>query len=108
MDKPTRDSFSSNKYTTKVLQDYSTKNKIHKAKSKLVDSLVYTVAYAFKDKATRTSTIAYKNQGSKLLKVLHMKCTSVDKNTKSRARMQFLSCKMTFEETAINFLTRLE
>ena len=60
---------SSNKYTTKVLQDYSTKNKIHKAKSHLVDSLVYTVAYAFMDKATRTSTIAYKNQGSKLLKV---------------------------------------
>ena len=100
--------FSSNKYTTKVLQDYSTKNKIHQTKSKLVDSLVYTVAYAFMDKATRTSTIAYKNQGSKLLKVLHMKCASVDENTKLRARMQFLSCKMTFEETAINFLTRLE
>ena len=55
--------FSSNKYTTRVLQDYSTKNKIHKIKSKLVDSLVYTVAYTFIDKATRTSTIAYKNQG---------------------------------------------
>ena len=100
--------FSSNKYTIKVLKDYSTKNKIHKVKSKLVDSLVYTVAYAFMDKATRTSTIAYKNQGSQLLKVLHMKCASVDENTKLRARMQFLSCKMTFEETAINFLTRLE
>ena len=38
-----------------------------------------------------------------------MKCASVDENTKLRARMQFLSCKMTFEETAINFLTiRLE
>ena len=60
------------------------------------------------DKTTRTSTIAYKNQGSQLLKVLHMKCASVDENTKLRARMQFLSCKMTFEETAINFLTRLE
>ena len=50
--------FSSVKYTNKVLKDYSTKNKIHKVKSKLVDSLVYTVAYAFMDKATRTSTIA--------------------------------------------------
>ena len=60
------------------------------------------------DKATRTSTIAYKNQGSKLLKVLHIKCASVDENTKLRARIQFLSCKMTFEETAINFLTRRE
>ena len=37
-----------------------------------------------------------------------MKCVSVDENTKVRARMQFLSCKMTFEETATNFLTRLE
>ena len=36
-----------------------------------------------------------------------MKCASVDENTKLRARIQFLSCKMTFEETAINFLTRL-
>jgi len=60
------------------------------------------------DKATRTSTIAYKNQGSKLLKVLHIKCASVHENTKLRARMQFLFCKMTFEETAINFFTRLE
>ena len=37
-----------------------------------------------------------------------MKCASVDENTKLRARMQFLSCRMTFEEIAINFLTRLE
>ena len=70
--------FSSNKYTTKVLQDYSTKNKIHQIKSKLADSLVYTVVYAFMDKTTRTSTIAYKNQGSKLLKILHMKCASAN------------------------------
>ena len=47
--------FSSNKYTIKVLQDYSTKNKIHQIKSKLADSLVYTVAYAFMDKAIRTT-----------------------------------------------------
>ena len=70
--------FSSNKYTVKVLQDCSTKNKIHKVKSKLVDSLVYTVVYAFMDKATRTRTIAYKNQGSRLLKLLHMKCVFID------------------------------
>ena len=100
--------FSSNKYTTKVLQDYSTKNKIHRIRSKLADSFVYTVAYAFMDKATRTIIIAYKNQGYKLLRVLHMKCASVDENTRLRARMQFLSCKLTFEETTINFLTRLE
>ena len=37
-----------------------------------------------------------------------MKCASVDKKTKLRAEMQVLSCKMTFEETAINFITRLE
>ena len=37
-----------------------------------------------------------------------MKCASVDENTKLRARIQFLSCKMTFEEIAMNFLTRLE
>ena len=38
------------------------------------------IDYAFMDKATRTSTIAYKNQGSQLLKVLHMKCASVDEH----------------------------
>ena len=37
-----------------------------------------------------------------------MKCASVDKNTKLRAKMQFLSCKIGNEETDINFLTRLE
>ena len=72
------------------------------------DLLIYTVAYAFMDKATRMSTINYKGQGSKLLKVLHMKCASVDENTKLRAKMQFLLCKIGNEETAINFLTRLE
>ena len=81
--------FSSNKYTIKFLKYYSTKNIIHKVKSKLVNSLVYTVAYAFMDKATRKSTIAYKNQGSQLLKALQLKCVSVDENTKLRARMQF-------------------
>ena len=51
------------------------------------DLLIYTVAYAFMDKTTRMSTINYKNQGLKLLKVLHMKCASVDENTKLRAKM---------------------
>ena len=60
--------FSSNKYTKNVLKDYSTKNKIHKSESELVDILIYTVAYALMDKSTRISTMMYKNQGSKLLK----------------------------------------
>ena len=37
-----------------------------------------------------------------------MKCASVDENTKLKARMQFLFCKIGHEETAINFLIRLE
>ena len=37
-----------------------------------------------------------------------MKCASVDENTKLRAKMQFLSCKIGNEETAINFLASLE
>ena len=44
--------FSSNKYTIKVLQDYSTKNKNYKVKSRLFDSLLYTVTYTFMDKAS--------------------------------------------------------
>ncbi len=74
--------FSSNKYTRNVLTDYSTKNKINKSKSKMTELLIYTVVYAFMDKATRMSTITYKGQGSKLLKILHMKYASVDENTK--------------------------
>ena len=58
--------FDCNKYTRKVLKHYSTNNKIHRAKNKLVDMLIYTVAYAFMDKATRISTITYKNRGSEL------------------------------------------
>ena len=60
------------------------------------------------NKATRTSTITYKNRGSELLKVLHMKCASVDHNTKLRAKMAFINCRIQHDETAINFLTRLE
>ena len=58
--------FSSNKYTKNVLKDYSTKNKIHKSESELVDILINTMAYAFMDISTRISTMMYKNQGSKL------------------------------------------
>ena len=62
--------FSSNKYTKNILKDYSTKNKVHKSNNKLVDILIYTVAYAFMDKSTRISTMIYKNHGSILLKIL--------------------------------------
>ena len=73
-----------------------------------MDTLIYTVAYAFMDKATRNSTTLYKNEGVKLLKILHTKCASVDSQTKLRAKMAFLNCRISNEETAINFLTRLE
>ena len=99
--------FSSNKYTRNILQNYSTKNKINIISSKLVDILVYTVAYAFLDNPTRISTIKYKNKGYNLLKVLDLKCASFDENTKLRAKMAFFNCNITPEETAINFLTRL-
>merc|ERR1712045_611220 len=46
--------------------------------------------------------------GTKLLKILHMKCAAIDAHTKMRAKMAFANCKITQEETAINFLTRLE
>ena len=52
----------------------------------------------------RTSTFNYKNQGSKLLRVLHMKFASVDENIKLRAKGQFLSCKIGNEETALTSL----
>ena len=60
------------------------------------------------DKPTRTSTSMYKNKGTKLLKVLHKKCASIYSHTKMRAKMAFINCKISQEETAINFLTRLE
>ena len=60
------------------------------------------------DKITRSSTTAYKNQGVKLLRALHIKCSSVDSQTKQRAKYSFYNCKIGQEETAINFLTRLE
>ena len=60
------------------------------------------------DKSTRISTSAYKNQGTKLLKILHLKCASIDSHTRTRAKMAFNNCRITNDETAINFLTRLE
>ena len=66
------------------------------------------MVYVFLDKLTRTSTSMYKNQGTKLLQILHMKCAAIDSHTKIRAKMVFINCKITQEETAINFLTRLE
>ena len=40
--------------------------------------------------------------------VLHIKCASVDSNTKLRAKMAFINCRISHEETVINFLNRLE
>ena len=73
-----------------------------------VNLLVYTVIYAFLDNATRTSTPRYKNAGTKLLKILHMKCASIDTQTKLRAKMAFHNCRIINDETTTNFLTRLE
>ena len=100
--------FSSNKYTRTILSSYSTNNRINPISDKKIDLLVYTVIYAFLDKATRISTSRYKNQGTKLLKVLHLKCASIDTQTKLRAKMAFINCRVSNDETAINFLTRLE
>ena len=95
--------FKTNRYTRRILKDYSTTNKINKTKNNLVDILVYTVAYAFMEKSTRTSTAAYKNKGTKLLRILHTKCASVDSHTKLRAKLAFVNCRIAHEETAINF-----
>ncbi len=74
-----------------------------------MDNLIlYTVAYAFTDKLTRDSTSTYKNQEVKLLRALHVKCASIDSQTKQRAKYDFNNCKIGQEEIAINFLTRLE
>jgi len=100
--------FSSNEYTREVLKDYSTTTKIRRPSDPLADCLIYTVIYAFIDKNTRTSTAVYKNKGTDLLRCLHIKCASYDANSKLRARLAFVNCKISQEETAINFLTRLE
>ena len=74
--------FSSNKYTRTILANYSVNNKIESTSDKRVDLLVYTVVYAFLEKTTRIRTSGCKSQGTKLLKVLHIKCASVDAQTK--------------------------
>ena len=60
------------------------------------------------DRSTRISTSAYKNQESKLLKMLHLKCASIDSHTRIRAKKDFNNCRIRNDETAKNFLTRLE
>ena len=79
--------FSSNRYTRTILSEYSNNNKINIVSDKKVDLLVYTVIYAFLDKATRISTSRYKNKGTKLLKILHTKCASIGAQTKLRAKI---------------------
>ena len=81
--------FSSNRYTRTILSEYSNSNKINIVSDKKVDLLVKTVIYAFLDKAIRISTSRYKNKGTKLLKILHMKCASIDEQTKLRANKNF-------------------
>ena len=49
-----------------------------------------------------------KNQDTKFLKILDSKYASVDSNTKQKARLAFIICRISHEETAINFLTKLE
>ncbi len=100
--------FSSNKYTQPILWEYSTKNKIRTTKDKNVDPLIYTVAYVFMDKSTRISTSTFKNQGSKLLKILHLKCASINSHTRIRLKMAFNNCRITNDETSKHFLFRLE
>ena len=100
--------FSNYKYTRRILADYSTSNKIHKVKNKSINRLVYAVCYAFMDKAVRTSTSMYKDNGVALLKILHTKCASVDSKTRQRAKQAFIDCKIAQDETSIGFLSRLE
>ena len=100
--------FSSNKYIRTILANNSVNNKFKSISDKRVDLLVYTVVYAFLDKATRISTSGYKSQGTKLLKVLHMKCASIDEYTKLMAELAFTNCRVSHEETTINYLTRIE
>ncbi len=70
------------------------------------DLLVYMVIYAFLDKATRNSTTNYNNKGTRLMTILHMKCASIDAQTKLRPNMAFNNCRIYNDETAISFLPR--
>ena len=96
------------KYTRKILKDYSTKHKIRSVKSDSINRMIYSVCYAFLEKNVRTSTMTYKDDGIALLRALSTKCASIDSQTRLRAKNAFINCKMSQEETAINFLTRLE
>ena len=100
--------FTNCKYTRKILKDYNTKNKIRSVKSSSINRMVYAICYALMEKNARCSTMAYKDDGIGLLKALHIKCASVDSQTRLRAKPAFIECRISQEETAINFLTRLE
>ena len=52
--------------------------------------------------------MTYKDDGIALLKALSTKCASIDSQTRLRAKNAFINCRMSQEETAINFLTRLK
>ena len=91
-----------------ICLDYNTKNKIQKVKYASVNRMVYAICYALMEKSARMSTMAYKDDGIGLLKALHIKCASVDSQTRLRTKTSFIECKISQEETAINFLTRLE
>ena len=100
--------FTNCKYTRKILKDYNTQNKIRSVKSPSINRMVYAICYALMEKNARCSTMAYKDDGIGLLKALHIKCASVDSQTRLRAKTAFIECRISQEETAINFLTRLE
>ena len=96
------------KYTRRILQDYNTSNKIRKVKYNSVNRMVYSICYALMEKSARISTMTYKEDAIGLLIALHTKCASVDSQTRLRAKTAFIECRISQEETAINFLTRLE
>ena len=95
--------FSSNEYRREVLRDYSITSKTRRPEDHLADSFIYTVIYAFLDKNPRISTATHKNDGTNLLRCLHTKCASYDSNSKNRAKLAFINCKISQEETAIIF-----
>ena len=96
------------KHTRTILKDYNTKHKIRSVKSDSINRLVYAVCYVFLEKNVRTSTMTYKDDDIALLKALSTKCASIDSQTRLRAKNAFINCRMSQEETAINFLTRFE
>ena len=86
--------FSNYKHTRKILNDYSTTQRIHKVKSKSINRFVYSVCYAFMDKSVRISTSSYKDDGVGLLRALFIKCATVDSKAKERAKQAFLECRI--------------